>query len=160
MSRPTDCQAEILRRQQAIDADGDEAAHVREAIEAALRNRGHDPATCKVLIPSATMAEIVEKATGEKRATNRASAYLTALSIPTLRKSNTERVRGWLWGRPRRRSRLWRRWTLRVFPLDLDRQPGRFRRRRQPKRQLDGLTVQTVKTGKCLAGEVSDRNDG
>jgi hypothetical protein len=49
------------------------------------------------LIPSAAAAEIVNLATGEKRAVNKANAYLKTLAIRQLRRSNRGFARGWVW---------------------------------------------------------------
>src|SRR5262249_27003471 len=65
---PAGCQDEIERRQNAIDDDEGEKHLVREAFVEVIREAGHDPAATVVLIPSATAADVVNRATGEPRA--------------------------------------------------------------------------------------------
>jgi hypothetical protein len=98
LSEPDDVQQVIAERQAAVDEDQTEAEMVRDHFVQRLRGRGHDPDRVAVFIPSAVAAVWVNDATGERRATNRACAYLNQLSIKELRKSmNSEKSRGFAW---------------------------------------------------------------
>lgn len=100
LSRVTDpelCQAVIEERQDEVDDDGNERELVREAFNEAIAKAGYLPSTSVVMIPSAVAAKILEKATDEKRPTNRASGFLKTLGIPELRKSDRGELRGWVW---------------------------------------------------------------
>ncbi len=95
---PAECQKVILERQESVDEDAAEADLVREAIAKELRDRGHDPEEDFVWIPSKDLANIVGEATGEKRSTNKTSAYLRTLGVPELRYSPRGNFgRGWTW---------------------------------------------------------------
>jgi hypothetical protein len=100
LQKPATLQSLIEERQGDVDDDSEEADLVRGAIRQALESAGVDPERQNVLIPSSRMAEIVNGATGEKRPTNKVSAYLKTLQLPELRKSNRGCVRGWLWSGP------------------------------------------------------------
>jgi hypothetical protein len=91
------CQEVIEARQGEVDDDKAEADLVREAFVNELRRRGHDPSTAVVWIPAATAAEVLNAALGEKIPVNRASIHLKTLSVPELRKSDHNGVRGWSW---------------------------------------------------------------
>jgi hypothetical protein len=94
---PSECQKVIAERQEAIDDDAAEAATMREAFRVELHQREHDPEHDAVWIPSAEAAVVVNAATGERYAVNRAGAYLGTLSIPELRRSDRNGQRGWAW---------------------------------------------------------------
>jgi hypothetical protein len=95
---PGACQRLTAGRQAGIDGDQEDADLVRDALVAELRARGHDPDTDVIFLPSAEAARIVNDATGEKRATNKASAYLGTLAIGELRKGSwSDGSRGWRW---------------------------------------------------------------
>ena len=79
---PAGCQAAIAERQGAIDDDQAEADLVRGAFVAEMRRRGHTPETDAVWMPAAVAAAVVNAATGERFAVNRASNYLGNLVIP------------------------------------------------------------------------------
>ncbi len=96
VAEPSECQALIVERQEAIDGDQEESDLVREVFVAELRRRGHNPDTEAVFISSVEAGAIVNAATGEKRPTNKASAYLRTLTIPELRKSKRD-GRGFAW---------------------------------------------------------------
>jgi hypothetical protein len=93
------CQQEIARRQAAVDGDQEEADLVRDAFVALLRTRKHDPDRDIVFVPAAEAARIVEEATGESRAKQRATVYLQTLPIRELRKVQRKDLggRGWVW---------------------------------------------------------------
>lgn len=90
-------QTEIRSRQHAVDDDDDERLHVAQFFVERLDQRGHDPDKETVRIPSLLAAEWVSDATRTKYPTNRASAFLSGLAIPQLRKSNRGGWRGWIW---------------------------------------------------------------
>jgi len=90
-------QTEIVNRQKAVDDDDDERSHVAQFFVERLTERGHDPVKETIRIPSLTAAEWVSDATRTKYPTNRASAFLSGLSIACLRKSNRGGWRGWVW---------------------------------------------------------------
>lgn len=95
---PQECQRVIAERQETYDEDQAEADVVAHAFREQLQQRGLDPETCSVLIPSAVAAAWVNDATNEKgRPTNKTSAYLASLAIPELRRSNRSEFRGWKW---------------------------------------------------------------
>jgi hypothetical protein len=94
---PEACQAHIETRQAAVDDDQDEQDLMREVIAEAMQERGLSAASSVVLIPSRVAAELVERATGERRPVNKASAYLKTLGITELRKSDRAEARGWIW---------------------------------------------------------------
>jgi hypothetical protein len=97
LPEPIDAQRVIEERQADVDDDVEESALVRQAFIAFLAERRHDPDTQRVNFPSRVVAEIVNTATGEKRATCRASAFLKTLSIPELRPGRHGEARGWTW---------------------------------------------------------------
>ena len=80
-----------------MDDDDEERTHLAEYFAEQLTQRSHDPATETVFIPSVTAAEWVSCETRINYATNRASALLKGLSIPTLRKGDHKAQRGWIW---------------------------------------------------------------
>ncbi len=88
---------EIKRRQQVVDDDHEDRIHLAEFFAEQLTQRMHNPETETVFIPSVTAAEWVSDATRVRYATNRASSFLSNLSIPTLHKGNTKSQRGWIW---------------------------------------------------------------
>jgi hypothetical protein len=94
---PEACQAIIEARQDAVDDDQDEHDLVRDAFIEAMREQGRVAATSVVLIPSRVAADLVERATGERRPVNKASAYLKTLGITELRKSDRAKFRGFVW---------------------------------------------------------------
>lgn len=98
VAEPTECQAAVEERQEAIDDDDADSAMVRQAFVQELQKRGHDPEADAVFIPSADAALIVNGATGEKRPVNRATGFLRTLTIKELRKSSwTDGSRGFCW---------------------------------------------------------------
>jgi hypothetical protein len=97
LPEPSEAQQLIRERQDAVDDDMEEAAIVREAFADELKKRLHDPGHDRVFIPTHTVAEIIATATGEKRPTNKASAFLKTLGIGELRKSAKDGARGWTW---------------------------------------------------------------
>lgn len=97
VDHPEECQDLIESRQETVDSDSEEAAVLREAFAADLRLRGHDTENEVVFLPAKLVAEIVNAATGERRPTNRATAFLGTLTIPELRRSGYTGQRGWVW---------------------------------------------------------------
>src|SRR5262249_18716458 len=92
------CQAVIAERQSAIDDDAGEAATVRDGFVDELRRRGHRPDFDAVWIPAAVAAAVVNAATGERYAVNRAGAVPGPPAIPEIRKSKHGSFgRGWAW---------------------------------------------------------------
>jgi hypothetical protein len=100
MPEAATCQRVIAERQAEIDADEEELSLVREAFKRELRESGHSTESEIVFIPNPRVAEIIERATGEKRAPNRASAYLAAVGVPELRRSKRGPVKAWKWVGP------------------------------------------------------------
>jgi hypothetical protein len=96
---PDAAQRHVAQRQQELDDEAPEADLVRAAFAQFLERRGHVPLRDVVFIPSRVAADVVNEATGERRPTNKASAYLGTLSITELRKSKQgdDGVRGWCW---------------------------------------------------------------
>lgn len=94
---PVECQKVILERQGDVDDDKAEADMVRAAFTRNLSRRGHDPDRDVVFIPAEDAAIWLSIATNEKRASNKASAYLNTLAIPELRRSARVGERGWRW---------------------------------------------------------------
>ncbi|MCI0376095.1 MAG: hypothetical protein L0215_00665 [Gemmataceae bacterium] len=94
---PAECQRVIRERQEEVDDDASEAAIVREAFTSELSQRGHNWVTEAVWIPATVAAEVLNSVSAEKHAVNRAGVYLGTLSIPELRKSDREGMRGWAW---------------------------------------------------------------
>jgi hypothetical protein len=90
-------QTEIKNRQQAVDDDDEEQTLLAQHFTEQLTQRSHDPETQTIFIPSLTAAEWVSDATRTRYPTNRASAFLSGLSIPTLRKGKYKKQRGWIW---------------------------------------------------------------
>jgi len=97
VAEPSDCQKVIEERQEAVDQDSEEAATVRQAFLELLRRHGYNADTCHVFIPSADAAHVVNESMGEKRATNKACAYLNTLGIDELSKSAKNGYRGFAW---------------------------------------------------------------
>lgn len=94
---PSEAQKVVEERQREVDDDAAEADVVRSGFVAELKRHGHDPERGAVFIPAGEAARIVAEATGEKRATNKATTYLRMLAIPELRKSAESGARGWRW---------------------------------------------------------------
>lgn len=97
LPRPEKLQETIETHQSGIDADAEEMNLIREAIMDEIRRLGYDPDTSYILITSKVMANIFERATGDKKAPNKVSAYIGTLGIPELRKSMDTAKRGWRW---------------------------------------------------------------
>src|SRR5262249_57818990 len=102
------CQVLIHERQHAIDHDDDERAIITDTCRANIRLYGHDPDQCFVFIPSRMIADWLQDATGIRRETNKASAYLANLSVPELLPEKKGGERGWSW--------CGRRWDRRRYP--------------------------------------------
>lgn len=100
LADPDAIAAEIGARQGTMDSDSEEKDHVRETFREQLRLRHHNPDFGVVFIPTATASEWVTIATGEKRPTQRATAYLMTLNLSELRKSWRDSKRGWTWRGP------------------------------------------------------------
>jgi hypothetical protein len=97
---PARLQALIADRRDAVDDDAEEAALIREAIGDELRDRGHgDPGECAVRIPAKAMAEIVNRALGERLTTTAVATKLKAMAgaIPELSKRIYLGRRTWVW---------------------------------------------------------------
>jgi hypothetical protein len=94
---PDACQAENLERQAQVNDDDDEKCAVRAQFKKEIRERGFSPEHHAVLIPSLVAAEILERATKERRPINKSSAYLKQLGIRELRKSDRAETRAWIW---------------------------------------------------------------
>jgi hypothetical protein len=94
---PAGCQRVIEERQAAIDDDAGEASIVRDGFRAELRRCGHEPDAAAVWISATQAANVLNAATGEKYAKNRAGVYLATLHLPELRKSDRNGTRGWAW---------------------------------------------------------------
>jgi hypothetical protein len=92
-----ECQAEIERRQEAIDDDREECDQVRSAFRDELKRRGHNPDAEAIWMSSVQTAEILNLATGERMPTKRATAHLRTLNVPELRKCDFKGSRGWAW---------------------------------------------------------------
>jgi hypothetical protein len=99
LAEPGECQKVIAERQGEVDDDKAEATLVKEYFAKELTERfpPHNPETSVVWIPSAEAAAFVNAALGENRPINRAIIYLTTLGITTLRKSDRQGARGWVW---------------------------------------------------------------
>ncbi len=98
VAEPAECQKVIEERQEAVDDEQAEADLVRGAFVARLEKAGHAPACrASVWIPAAEAAAIVNLATGERFAVNKATKYLNALAIAQLRRSAKNGNRGWAW---------------------------------------------------------------
>ncbi len=97
VDRPDECLREILERQGAADADTGEAEEVAAEFCKRLRDEGHDPDRETVFIPSRQAAAWLKAATGQHRATNKATIYLGSLGLPELRKSKKDGTPGWCW---------------------------------------------------------------
>jgi hypothetical protein len=87
----------LAERATEVDDDEEEMALVRDAIADAIRRHGYDPAAHKIKIKAKQLAEIVNDATGEKRATNKANAYVRQLQIPELRGHTRDKGRFYYW---------------------------------------------------------------
>jgi hypothetical protein len=97
VAEPNECQKVIEERQGKVDADAEDAELIRDAFVAELTKRQHRPDEDAIFIPSAVAAEIVNKATGEKRPVNKATAFLGTLAIRELRRSSHNGSRGYAW---------------------------------------------------------------
>lgn len=94
---PSECQKVIAERQGEVDEDAAAADVVREAFLARLKQHGLAADTAVIWFVSKDVADIVNEATDEKRARNKATAYLRTLGIPELRESRRGTGRGWTW---------------------------------------------------------------
>ena len=97
VAEPSDCQKVIEQRQDEVDDDTTEAALVREAFANRLFAGSQDPDYSVVWIDSQTAARLCNEALGERRPVQKASSYLTTLSIDELRYSRRGSKRGWTW---------------------------------------------------------------
>lgn len=95
-----ECQRLIVERQGAIDDDESEKDLVADHFRERIRGLGYDPEGGTYFLHSSSVALWLEEATGEKRATNRASTFLGGLGIPELRRSSDDGRRGWRWTGP------------------------------------------------------------
>jgi hypothetical protein len=100
VENPEGCLAEIVRRQEAVDDDAEEADLVAAEFRERLRKAGHDPDRACVFIPSKQAAEWLKAATGTHRATNRATAYLDGLHLPQMARTKKDDHPGWRWRGP------------------------------------------------------------
>jgi hypothetical protein len=96
-----ECQSTILQRQQEIDIDEDERQVIIEYLTTKLIELRHDPDTERLHIPSATAAEWIALVRGSRLETNKVSAFLNGLGIPTLKKCTDTSKRGWVWTGPK-----------------------------------------------------------
>jgi len=87
-------------RQSEHDADSEGRAALIDHFRERLAERGHDPDTCKVLIPNAYAYTWVEEATRRKRDMDSVVGYLEGLAVPELRKGKSGPTRGWVWTGP------------------------------------------------------------
>lgn len=97
VAEPSECQTVISERQAEVDDDSSEAELVRQAFRASLEARNHDPDREVIWIDSRTAATWCNEALGERRPTQRATAYLETLTIPELRYSRRKTGRGFTW---------------------------------------------------------------
>jgi len=97
------CQDLVYERMMTADTDNEEKEVVAEHFREKLILFHHDPDDCCVFIPSKVAGEWLADACQEKRPTNRATAYLSGLGIPELRKSKKGQP-GWAWTGPKARS--------------------------------------------------------
>ncbi len=96
------CQELVYERMMTADTDNEEKELVAEHFREKLTLFHHDPDDCCVFIPSKVAGEWLADACQEKRPTNRATAYLSGLGIPELRKSKKGQP-GWAWTGPKAR---------------------------------------------------------
>jgi hypothetical protein len=68
LDEPAECQKVIQERRGDVDEDSAEGDMVRDYFAARLQEREHDPEKENIFIPSAVVAEWVNRATGERRA--------------------------------------------------------------------------------------------
>jgi hypothetical protein len=94
---PEQCQEAIAKRQGDVDVDAEDAREVEWFFRERIRLSGYDPDTAYLFIRSRMIAYWLELATGERWVTNRASAHIRTLGIPTLRKTAREGWPGWAW---------------------------------------------------------------
>ena len=95
---PEKCQALIAERQAAIDEDQSESDTVADGVRGELFRRGHVPEKECIWIPSADIAQLLNRLENEPhRAFNRAMTHLYTLNIPEIRKSKSDGERGCLW---------------------------------------------------------------
>jgi hypothetical protein len=95
---PAECQKVTEERQGDVDGDEAEADMVREAFRREILDRGLSAEAGCIWMPTALVAEIVNRATGDTMRPNKATAYLRTLAISQLRRSNRgDKGRGWLW---------------------------------------------------------------
>jgi hypothetical protein len=97
VSDPAQCQQVIAERQQAIDADQEEAELVREQFVKQLQRNQHNPDTCVVWFATGQVASIVHAATGQAIATNKVTPFVAGLGIAELKKSDKSQGKGWMW---------------------------------------------------------------
>ena len=88
----------IAERQQDLDADASESDLVREQFEEELHLLCGQPAdSCYVRFRSDDVAEIYNRATGERQSKTKACARLSGLAIPELSKGKNDTTRFWEW---------------------------------------------------------------
>jgi hypothetical protein len=96
---PAGALAAISARQAAIDGDQEEADLLQRAFARELKQWGHDPATCRVFLPSKVAADIYNEATGEKLPAQTIGRRLMTYAIRELRKVKRSDLGGrvWVW---------------------------------------------------------------
>lgn len=88
----TACQETILERQEEFDADGEEAAVVREFFLERIEAAGRNPFTEKIFLPSRLAAQWLNEASRTSHDMHKAAAMLKNLGIAEIHKS--DRTRG------------------------------------------------------------------
>jgi hypothetical protein len=97
LDEPSDVQRTLEERSADCDEDQEESDIVRAEIRAEIRSQFHDPDAVRVKFSARALAELVNRATNEKRATGKATAYLRQLQIPEMQGRTNRGGRFYFW---------------------------------------------------------------
>jgi hypothetical protein len=97
MDRAEELQVEVLRRQEAIDADDEKAVMFKSFLVNKLNREpcGRGPLHENIWISSDRMANFYNEFARTHLAVNAVSRALSGLNVPGLEKADTETARGW-----------------------------------------------------------------
>jgi len=111
---PLKCQQTVMKRQQAIDDDQDEADLVKQHIAGKLQSERLDPNRCHVFLPSIVLASWITEVVGKTMPPTKVTPYLKTLGIPELlRPGRTAKKAGWIWkGQKAKKGEELKHWEL------------------------------------------------
>jgi hypothetical protein len=89
----------VIAERQCVLNDESEAQAIRDAWIDELVARRHDPDTSCVFFTSDIMADVLQRATGQRHPNARAARIMSTVAIPELSRYQLpgSRQRGWIW---------------------------------------------------------------